>query len=101
MRGAWKPDPFWVAINRCREVRTRSSRFRDSTSSHFGFCELDGGGRAVGERLRVRWPSTGGNCFGVALEQRGGPVIGAEGNGSGSDREGCTAAALFETSETG
>ena len=94
-----KPDPCGMAISSGREVRTASRRVRDSTSSYVGFWELDRGGRTVGERLRVSWPSAGSDGFGVALEQRGGAVIGAEGNGSGNDRERRTATALFETRE--
>ena len=99
MCGARKPT-LWVAISSGREVRTRSSRVRDSTSSYFGFCELDRGGRAVGERLGVGSPSTIGDCFGVALQQCVGARVGAEGDGSGSDRERGTTAALLETRET-
>ena len=92
--------PVRVAISSGREVRTQSSRVRDSTSSYFGFCELDRGGRTVGKRLRVRWPSARGNGFGVALDPCAGAGVGAEGDGSGSDRERRTAAALLETRET-
>jgi hypothetical protein len=90
-----------VAISSGREVRTQSSRVRDSTSSYVGFCELDRGWRTVGKRLGVRWPSVGGGSFGVALEQCVGAGVGAEGTGSGSDRQRGPAAALFETRETG
>ena len=90
-----------MAISGVREVRTRSSRVRDSTSSYVGFCELDRGGRAVGKRLGVRPPSTSGYGFGVALEECVGARIGAEGDGSGGDRERCAAAALLETREAG
>jgi hypothetical protein len=93
-------QPVWVAICSSREVRTQSSRVRDSTSSYFGFCELDRGGRTVRKRLGVCSPSTGGDCFGVALEQCAGAGVGAEGDGSGSDRERRPAAALLETRET-
>ena len=91
--------PVWVAISSGREVRTRSSRVRDSTSSYVGFCELDRGGRTVGKRLGVRSPSAGGDCFGVALEQCVRARVGAEGDGSGSDRERGATAALLETCE--
>jgi hypothetical protein len=90
-------QPAWVAIGSSREVRTQSSRVRDSTSSYVGFCELDRGGRTVRKRLRVRQPSAGGDGFGVALEQCAGAGVGAEGDGSGGDRDWRTAAALLET----
>ena len=90
-----------MAISSDREVRTQSSRVRDSTSSYVGFCELDRGWRTVGERLGVGSPSAGSDGFGVALEQCIGARVGAEGDGSDSDRERGTTAALFETCETG
>lgn len=81
-------------------MRTQSSRVRDSTSSYVGFCELDRGGRTVCKRLGVRWPSTSGDGFGVAMEHSVGARIGAEGDGSGSDRKRSTAAALLQTGES-
>jgi hypothetical protein len=44
-------------------------------------------------------PSTSGDSFGVALEECVGARVGAEGDGSGSNRERGTTAALFETRE--
>ena len=93
--------PVWVAISAGREVRTQSSRVCDSTSSYVGFCELDRGGRTVGKRLGVGSPSAGGDGFGVTLEQSVGARVGAEGDGSGSDRERGSTAALLETCEAG
>jgi hypothetical protein len=90
-----------VAISSGREVRTQSSRVRDSTSSYVGFCELDRGWRTVGERLGVGSPSAGSDGFGVALEQCIRARVGAEGYGSGSDRERGTTTALLETCEAG
>jgi hypothetical protein len=99
MRGARKPAPFgWrsAAAAKCEHGR---AAFRDSTSSYVGFGELDRGGRTVGERLRVGSPSARSDGFGVALEQCIGARVGAEGDGSGSDRERSTTAALLETRE--
>jgi hypothetical protein len=91
--------PIWVAISSSREVRTKSSRVRDSTSSYVDFCELDRGGRTVGKRLGVRAPSPGCDGFGVTLEQCAGAGVGAEGHDSGSNRDRRTATALLETRE--
>jgi hypothetical protein len=90
-----------VAISSGREVRTQSSRVRDSTSSYVGFCELDRGWRTVGERLGVGSPSADGDGFVIALEQRVRARVGAECDGSDSDRERGTTAALLETCEAG
>jgi hypothetical protein len=100
MRGAIEPTPFG-AISSGREVRAGSSRVRDPTVYLLRFCELDRGGRTVGKRLGVRPPSTSGYGFSVALEQRVGARIGAECDGSASDRERCTTAALLETRKAG
>jgi hypothetical protein len=99
MRGARKPNPFGWRSAAAAKHETQSSRVRDSTSSYIGFCELDRGGRTVRKRLGVRSPSAGGNGFGVALEQCVRARVGAEGDGSDSDRERRTAAALLETCE--
>jgi hypothetical protein len=92
-------NPFgWrsAAAAKCEHSR---AAFATRRSSYVGFCELDRGGRTVGKRLGVRRPSTSGDGFGVALEHSVGARIGAKGDGSGSDRERSTAAALLETRE--
>jgi hypothetical protein len=99
MRGARKPNPFgWrsAAAAKCEPSR---AAFATRRSSYVGFCELDRGGRTVRKRLGVRSPPMSSDGFGAALEQCVGARVGAEGDGSGSDREWRPAAALLETRE--
>jgi hypothetical protein len=100
IRAARKPNPFGWPSAAAEKCEIQSSRVATRRSSYDGFWELDRGGRTVGERLGVRWPSTSGDGFGVALEHFVGARICPKGDGSGSDRERSTAAALLETRES-